>query len=261
LGLLESYRQTGDARFLEGVLRWHRFLIEEIGFQSRGTQLAVNYFAHHGNEWVPNNSALVLRFLAELASVTDDSTYLRPATGLLDFLRAAQQPSGEFPYVAARPEAGTSRPHFQCYQYNAFQCLDLLRYYETTSDSAVLPLIAQVVAFLRGSLAADGQALYACGNDYRRVLYHTAAVSAALARADDFDIADTAALARRSCAALLARQHADGSFAYSRRDYRVLSDQRSYPRYLSMILYHLLLIHLQSETALSRKEEAHPMVR
>jgi hypothetical protein len=261
LGLLESYRQTRDTRCLEGVLLWHRFLIEEIGFQSRGTQLAVNYFAHHGNEWVPNNSALVLRFLAELASVTDDDTYLQPTTGLLDFLRTAQQPSGEFPYVVARPESDTSRPHFQCYQYNAFQCLDLLRYYEVTSDNAVLPLIARVVAFLRGGLATDGSALFACDNNYRRVVYHTGAVSAALVQAHYLGIADTAALARRAYAALVVQQHADGSFTYSRRDYRLLSDQRRYPRYLSMILYHLLQPITTALPTRKRKEDTHATVR
>ena len=36
-------------------------------------------------------------------------------------------------------------------------------------------------------------------------------------------------------------QRKNGSFPHSRGDYWLLRDSRSYPRYLSMILYHLLL--------------------
>src|SRR5262245_57169697 len=32
LGLLETYRQTRDQRFLKGILEWYKFLLEEIGF-------------------------------------------------------------------------------------------------------------------------------------------------------------------------------------------------------------------------------------
>jgi hypothetical protein len=39
---------------------------------------------------------------------------------------------------------------------------------------------------------------------------------------------------------LVARQREDGSFPHSRADYRILSDRRSYPRNLAMILVHLL---------------------
>ena len=41
---------------------------------------------------------------------------------------------------------------------------------------------------------------------------------------------------------VLSNQRPDGRFAYhSRANYGVLSDRRSYPRYLSMMLFHLLL--------------------
>src|ERR1700704_6161655 len=75
LGLLETYRQTGDARFLASVKKWHRFLVREIGFQQIGPELAVNYFYGKKGVRVPNNSAIVLRFFAELADATERESY------------------------------------------------------------------------------------------------------------------------------------------------------------------------------------------
>ena len=70
IGLLETFRRTGEASFLTGALRWHRFLVETIRFQRVGDTLAANYFAHYTGLRVPANSSIVLRFLAELADVT-----------------------------------------------------------------------------------------------------------------------------------------------------------------------------------------------
>ncbi len=261
LGLLESYRHTRDPQFLDSALRWHRFLLETIGFQRNGDQLAVNYFAHRADERVPNNTVFVLRFLAELSNATHDDTYLNPVAELLNFLRFVQQPNGEFPYTVAGAAPCTPRLHFQCYQYNAFQCLDLLRYYEISQDSAVVPLVTRVAAFLSSGVATDGHALYECGNSYRQVTYHAAAVAAALTRADQIEDGNYAAVARRAYAYVLDRQRENGSFSYSHGDYRLLSDQRSYPRYLSMILYHLLLPNSRSVTLDLRKGDTHVPVR
>ena len=46
--------------------------------------------------------------------------------------------------------------------------------------------------------------------------------------------------AARAYRYVLALQRRDGSFPHSRGDYRLLSDERAYPRYLAMILLHLL---------------------
>lgn len=259
MGLLETYRQTADPTFLAGALRWHAFLVETIGFQRSGDELAVNYFANRGDARVPNNSAFVLRFLAELAHGTSDKIYLQPCAGLLSFMQHAQKTTGEFPYVVQGTTGGKSQLHFQCYQYNAFQCLDLIRYYEITNDANALPLITQVLSFLRQGLAEDGHALYECGNRYREVTYHTAVLGAAFMQAHQLGIDSYEDLAHRAYAYLIRRQQPDGSFPHSRRDYRLLNDQRSYPRYLAMILYHLLLQDLENNTI--RKEEAHVLVR
>jgi hypothetical protein len=241
LGLLETYNRTSDPVFLESVLKWHKYLVEMVGFQRVDNDLAVNYFAHRAGARVPNNSAFVLRFLAELASATSDETYLQRCVDLLAFMQHAQKPTGEFPYTVAGASSGKDRPHFQCYQYNAFQCLDLIRYYEVTRDPATLPLVGKVLKFLSTGLAEDGYALYECGSRYRTVTYHTAVLGAAFAKAGHIGIEGYEELATRAYTHLLSIQRPDGSFAHSQREYLLLSDQRSYPRNLAMIMYHLLV--------------------
>lgn len=246
IGLLETYRRTGDASFLAGALRWHRFLVETIRFQRIGDTLAANYFAHVIGVRVPANSSIVLRFLAELADVTGEQKYLEPVSGLLRFFRSAQLASGEFPY-AVEGAVVQRREHFQCYQYNAFLCLDLIRYYELTRDTASLAPVPRVIGFLATGVGPNGHALYACGNPHRAVTYHAAAVGAALAAGATLGVA-ASDLADRAFAYVVRRQRPDGGFPHSERDYRLLCDQRSYPRYLAMILFHLLS-HCASERA------------
>ncbi len=234
LGLLESYRQTGDSHYMDGIMKWYRFMTDTIGYQQIGDELAVNYFAYRKGARIPNNSAFVLRFLAELADVTGDASYLDQCDGLINFTRSVQKPSGEFPYAVEGVDGGAYKSHFQCYQYNAFQCLDLMRYHELTQDEAALPLIGDALDFLRRGIGENGHVYYECGNPHRTTTYHTAVVAAAFCKAGlDY----TAARAYRY---VLALQRRDGSFPHSRGDYRLLSDERAYPRYLAMILLHLL---------------------
>jgi hypothetical protein len=240
LGLLESYRRTGDAKFLASAVAWHEFMVQKIGFQLEGAELAVNYFYGRTGARVPNNSAFVLRFLAELWATTGQVSYLRHCRGLMKFLRHAQCSTGEFPYAIEGKSSGKCRQHFQCYQYNAFQCLDLMRYYELTKDPAALPLIERTLSFLRHGLAEDGHAFFDCSNRYREVTYHTAVLAQAFARARQAGIESYDFLADRAYAYLLASQRSDGGFAFSRGDYFLFSDRRSYPRNLAMILCHLL---------------------
>ncbi|MHB0870139.1 MAG: hypothetical protein ACYC66_01670 [Chloroflexota bacterium] len=261
LGLLESFRQTSDPAFLAGALRWHRFLVEIIGFQRICDELAVNYFAYRQGPRVPNNSAFVLRLLGELAQLTRSGEYLRPAAGMVAFLRSAQKASGEFPYTVDGVVVRDTRPHFQCYQYNAFQCLDLMGYHEATGDTAALPLIERGLAFLRSGVAVDGHAMYECGNRYRKVAYHAAALAAAFSRAGQMGMEGYRDVAERGYRYLLGQQLPHGEFPYSREDYRLLADRRSYPRYLAMILHHLLLPISSSVRETAAKEEAHESVR
>ena len=238
IGLLETYRRTGEALFLEGAVQWHRFLVDTIRFQRIGETLAANYFAEGtGDVRVPANSSIVLRFLTELADVTRDRTYAEQTRGLVRFFQSTQIASGEFPYAVS--ESANRRDHFQCYQYNAFLCLDLFRYYELTGDTNALALVRKVLSFLSGGVAPNGHAFYACGKSHRAVTYHAAALGAAL-RAGATRGFISPDMSDRAFAYVMARQRPDGGFPHSERDYGVLSDRRSYPRYLAMILLHLL---------------------
>lgn len=262
LGLLESYRQTGEGQFLAGALRWHGYMTTEIGFQQVGDQVSVNYFAHQPQgPRVPNNSAFLLQFLAELTGVTGDEGYLQPSAGLVRFMAAAQLESGEFPYTVEGANGRKGRAHFQCFQYNAFQCLDLMRYHELTWDADARPLIKGVLGFLRGGLDASGGAHYQCDNRHTTVTYHTAVMAAAFARARGLGIDGYQEVASRAYAHVLGRQRRDGGFDHSRGDYRFLGDRRSYPRYLSMILYHILSEDLHSNSGIAGKEEAVHRIR
>jgi hypothetical protein len=247
LGLVETYRQTGEPGYLSGAVRWHRFLTERIGYLHAGGGLAINYFAGYHDHAVPNNSTDALRFLAEMADVTHDDTYLQPCAGLIQFLLEAQKPTGEFPYIFAKDEHSEERPHFQCYQYNAFQCFGLMSYYEITGDRRVLPIITRLLSFLRLGLAADGHAHYMCGDASRTVTYHTAVLGAVFARACGIGITGYDDAAQRALKYVVSLQEPGGGLRHSQRDYGILSDRRSYPRYLAMILYHLLIQHLRGE--------------
>jgi hypothetical protein len=130
--------------------------------------------------------------------------------------------------------------HFQCFQYNAFECLGLIRYMRLTGDDEAQSLIARTLSFLASGLAPEGYARYSCGTARRRVTYHSAALAACFAEATRIGIAGYEELGARAYRWLLGRQRADGSFPHSSNDYGVLRDARSYPRNLAMILYHLL---------------------
>ncbi len=240
LGLLETYRQTRDRKFLTSVEKWYRFVVREIGFQKVGQELAVNYFCGKKGPRVPNNSAILVRFLAEVAEASGDDSYLPRCTGLFKFLRAVQEVAGEFPYTVRGVEGGKVWPHFQCFQYNAFLCLDLMRYFDLTGDDAVRPLIRRLLGFLREGQAQNGRSYFECGDRHRDVTYHTAVLAQAFARASQFEVPGYHALADRAYDYLLGLQRPDGGFDFSRGDYYFFKDRRSYPRNLAMILYHLL---------------------
>jgi hypothetical protein len=241
ISLVESYRRTGAGEYLDSALRWHRFVEEGIGYQRKGDEAAVNYFAGRSGTRIPNNTAFYLRFLAELADATGDQRHLEPTAPLVSFLRRAQQPSGEFPYAVEGVDGAGGRPHFQCYQYNAFQALDLMRYQELSGDTSVSPVIQRVLGFLSSGQTGMGYSRYQCNQAHGRVVYHTGAMAAAFHMAEALGFEGYRERADRAYGHLLEQQRADGGFPHSGGDYRLLSDRRSYPRYQAMILHHLLL--------------------
>ena len=235
LGLMESYRRSGETMYLDAVLRWHEFFEQRIGFREFDGNIAVNYFADKvDDENVPNNSALALRYFANMADVTGEQDYLDRCDGLLRFIRMAQLPSGEVPYVHP------SRVHFQCFQYQAFLYLDVLNYYRLTGDENARGVLAGIIRFLQGGISPEGYVYYQCGQKRRTVNYHTGVVAAAFSTAEEVGEMGCMPLAERAFGYMLRQQREDGSIPHSRGDYVVLSDRRSYPRYLAMMIFHLV---------------------
>jgi hypothetical protein len=239
VGMLASYERTKDEALRKGILKWYEFLVNDVGFQKTDAGMGINYYANRDIGLVPNNSTLALAFFGELARVMEDTKYLRYCSEMISFLGSVQTQTGEFPYVVESP-LGRGRLHYQCYQYHAFQLLDMAAYFNATQDSSVLPLIEGSEKFLSQSVKADGHTQYACHNSHTRVVYHTAAIGAALSTARRLDVGHSLAAENRAYEYVLSKQNRDGGFPVSEGDYYFLGDTRYYPRYLGMILYHLL---------------------
>lgn len=246
LGLLETYARTGQDKYLDVARRWYDYVLRETGFQSNEGTLAVNYFANMGNAMVPNNSTLALQTFASLADVTGDDEFLSTCPGMVRFLRRVQLASGELPY-GVTDLAGNGRVHFLCYQYNAFEFMDLVEYYRLTADEEILPVLEPLARYLSGGITPDGAGRYDCAHATPEVLYYSLAIAQALSQATALGLGSYRDLVDRTYAKVLMHQRVDGAFRFhSRANYRVLCDRRSYPRYLSMILHHLLREHMAS---------------
>jgi hypothetical protein len=188
----------------------------------------------------PNNSTLLLMMVAEAYNATRDSIYLEHCPGLVNFLIAAQLPDGKLPYIVADKD-NPGKDYYLCFQYNAFQFLDLARYHELTGDERIKPVLAGLARFLENGLTADGSSKFDSFHDRPFIPYYTAVLGAALLRATQLGFHDYTSLYHRVYDRVLAIQRSDGSFTFSHYDYRILSDRRSYPRNQAMILKHLLM--------------------
>jgi len=242
MGLLETYLRTGHQPLLDGAKEWYRYVMENVGFEDQDGRLAVNYFANETGSMVPNNSASAVRTFAHLAKAANDDRFSDPCEGMVAFLRDAQLETGELPYALKGPHGKSDRIHFQCYQYNAFQFLNLADYYRLTEDWATLPVLEGLARFVSGGVLESGAACYDCRHEQPEVSYYDAALAAALSLATALELGDYRSLADRAYGRLLSQQRRDGGMAFfSRRNYGFLTDRRSYPRSQAMILYHLLL--------------------
>ena len=114
-------------------------------------------------------------------------------------------------------------------------------YYQVTEDQTAWEILDRLAAYLSEAVTETGASRYECHQEFPEVVYYTAAVAAALSRATIIGLGDYRELADRAFRRVLSQQKSNGVFPYSLRNYSVLSDQRSYPRYLSMLLTHLLL--------------------
>ncbi len=261
LGLLEAYQRTRRSAFLEAAVRWHDFAVREIGFQRAGHMLSLKYFGRcEGFVMIPNVSASALRSFALLSTVTGEDRYRDHCSGMVAWLNNVQTEEGELPYGVATPgnTARFNRFHFLCYQYNAFQLLNLAAYYRLTDDADILPVLQKLAPFVAGGLTSQGACRHDCHRQYPEVLYYSAAVSAALRAATELGLGDYRQPAERALCHVLSQQSRDGGFTYySRYNYKILADRRSYPRYLAMILYFLSLAS-QGAASMSAPESSSP---
>lgn len=233
LGLLAAYRQFGGKPYLDAAKKWYSFLINETGFVAYKDSLVPNFFNRPGII-VPNAASITLWFMAELSQTSNDELYLEKAEGIVQFLPYGQMENGEFEYHFH------SRPHFMCYQYNAYQFLDLANYYELTADKHVFEILDKLASYLLTGATERGSAHYDCYKDTPEVNYWTAALAAALRKAHELDLGNYLAHSERVYNYLINQQRPDGGFDFSTRNYGLLRDARSYPRPLAMILFHLL---------------------
>lgn len=239
IALLASYSREPRPEFLAGAVRVYDFLVGRIGFQNHARGRAINYFDRPRGK-VPNNSVLAAWYFLRLWKATADSRFLEHLDGLLDFLAAVQAPSGEIPYIVDGSfEKG--RPHYLCFQYNAFQFLQLAWSTKIQPLGSAQNMLVQLVRFLTTGVARSGACRTDCFHARPEVDYFTAVLAAALYEAERLRLVESDGTSERCFARLLSRQRADGSFAYSTGDYGLLRDTRSYPRQQVMTLFHLLL--------------------
>jgi hypothetical protein len=177
---------------------------------------------------------MLLWLAAELSQATGDKRYLDRTDEMLRFIEQCQLASGELPYALP------TRTHFMCYQYNSFQFLDLAHYYQIAGGERARRVLGKLAAFLSLGVTKRGRSRSSCSTETPEVHYWTAVLAAALRKAHELELGDYCAASERAYRYLLGRQRADGGYDFSEREYGLLRDRRSYPRYLVMILYLLL---------------------
>lgn len=241
ISLLMAFEQSKDQRLLDAAVRWYDFMTDKIGFQNYDSDSkAINYFSNVGRGLVPNNSTLAVWMSSLLARAGGQEKYLEHCPAMMRFLARCQTSEGELPYVL-ESEYGPGKLHYLCFQYNAFQFIDIYEYYLISKDNQALQVMQGLAEFLSKGLTEQGDARHDCETDRPTMHYFTAAVSAALKCAGDVGLGDYAKVAARGYRRLLDVQKPNGSFDYSIGDYGFLSDGRSYPRNQGMILRHLLI--------------------
>jgi hypothetical protein len=239
--LLATYRREARSEILDGALRAYEFIVNRIGFQDHTIGKVINYFDKPRGK-VTNNSVIAAWYFLRLWEATREERYLEHVGALLDFAAAVQLPSGELPYIIGN-QYERSRPHYLCYQYNAFQFLQLAWANALRPGRWAEELIPKLAGYLATGVQPSGACAKNChyaGGGGPEVDYYTGAMAAALYEAQRLRLGVPPELIDACYNRLLAHQRSDGGFDYSYRDYGFLSDHRSYPRYLAMTLFHLL---------------------
>lgn len=239
MAMLELWRRDHDASMLDGARAWCDYVEREIGYQAHAGGLCVNYF-QKPRGLVPNNTCEWIWVLGALARATGEARYLERIPALLGFLEAVQMPGGELPYELAGGNEARTRPHYLCFQYNAFQCMKLAWHAHEHGDERARRIAERLSDFLATGVRDKGSVRASCSSILPEVVYYADAVGMALHTVSTLGWRDHHALADRTFRWVIAQQRADGGFpAFSRGDYGLLSDRNDYPRYLAMTMCHL----------------------
>jgi len=239
--LLATLPREPRPALLEGAVRAYDFIVNHIGFQEHPRGKAINYFDRPRGK-VPNNSVIAAWFFLCMWKATGDARFLEHVPALWEFIEAVQLPSGEIPYIVESP-LERARPHYLCFQYNAYQFLYLAWSRALKPHVGSASVVARLARFLQRGVKPTGACAYNCASVARggpEVDYYTAALGAALHEAANLGLVESHTLSERCYARVLERQRPDASFWYSTGDYGFLSDHRSYPRPQVMTLFHLL---------------------
>jgi len=241
VALLATHHRESRTDLLQGAVRAYDFMVNRIGFQDHTIGKVINYFDKPRGK-VTNNSVIAAWYFLRLWEATREERYLQHVGALLDFVTSAQLSTGELPYIIGS-QYEKSRPHYLCYQYNAFQFLHLAWSNSLRPGPWAELLLPRLVRFLATGVHSTG----ACGKDCDHarsggpeVDYYTAAMGAALHEGLRLRLGVRPELVDACYNRVLAHQRPEGGFNHSYRDYGILSDVRSYPRYLAMTLFHLL---------------------
>lgn len=240
VGMLYAAEAFSDPALVEAAIAWHDYAVTHIGFQRDGDTLAINYFGNLRGGRVPNNSASAVRAFAMIAAATGDERFLETVPPMIRFMAETQLEGGELPYAVRGQYTNADRYHFLCYQYNAFEYMNLVAYQDVSGDDTIEPILSKLATYLESAFTRRGTARYNCHQDDPEVVYYTIACSRALRIAQSRGEVGASDLADRSLEQGLARQRGNGSFPYSFGNYGILHDLRSYPRYQAMILAHLV---------------------
>ncbi|MDC0527071.1 hypothetical protein OAO35_03900, partial [Euryarchaeota archaeon] len=242
LGLLETYKVTKSEEFLKSAEAWANYLIQNVGFHKYDYGYSIKYFSGKPSPAVPNNNTLVLWFLAELSNVTRNIEYIRFNERIIDFLEKVQKETGELPYSVESSEV-VGKEHYICFQYNAFELIDLLNFYRISPVKKLDRIIIRLSKFLLQAFDEKGASKFDCSHSFPNIFYYTSKVISALLLSKKFGFIDNVPFINNSLNLLLSNQNIDGSFPYSTNEYMFFKDKRFYPKESNFILSALLEIH------------------
>jgi hypothetical protein len=238
IGLLATYTREPRKVFLQAAIRWYDYLVRRIDFQAHAPGKAINYFDKPRGK-IPNNSVAAVWLFLRLGKASGDARFIEHVDAMLNFLANTQLPTGELPYIVDGPHE-KGRPHYLCYQYNAFQFLMLAWAAALRADPQTRRILPALAGFLAKGVTKVGASAADCFHVAPETDYYTAVLAAALREAKGLGASEAGDLSDRCYARTLQRQRPDGSFAYTKGDYGFLRDGRSYPRPQVMTLFHLL---------------------